>query len=55
MKNMNHLGIDVVVKRKCGRAALKDDKGIILDEFFFGNDKKGICNLFSTMQSHGKC
>jgi hypothetical protein len=55
MKNMNHLGIDVVVKRKCGRAAPKGDKGIILDEFFFGNDKKGICNLLSTMQSPGKC
>jgi hypothetical protein len=55
MKNMNHLGIDIVGKRKCGRAALKDDKGIILDEFFFGNDKKGICNLLSAMQSHGKC
>ena len=51
---MNHLGIDVVGKRKC-RAALKDDKGKILDEFFFGNDKNGIYDLLSRIQSHGKC
>jgi hypothetical protein len=38
---MNHLGIDVG-KRKCSRAVLKDDKGMILDEFFFGNDGNGI-------------
>jgi transposase len=50
---MNHLGIDVG-KRKC-RAALKDDKGKILDEFFFGNDRDGIHNLLSRIQSHGKC
>ncbi len=49
---MNHLEIDVG-KRKC-RAALKDDKGTIFDEFFFGNDKNGICNLLSRIQSHGK-
>ena len=36
---MNNLGIDVG-KRKC-RAALKDDKGKILDEFFFGNERNG--------------
>ena len=42
---MNHLGIDVG-KRKC-RAALKDDKGRILDEFFFGNDANGTSNLLS--------
>jgi transposase len=54
MKNMNHLGIDVG-KRKCSRAAIKDDKGMILDEFFFGNDGKGIHNLLSRIQSHGKC
>ena len=52
---MNHLGIDVVGKRKCGRAALKDDKGTILDEFFFGNDKNGIHDLLSRIQSRGKC
>ena len=50
---MNHLGIDVG-KRKC-RAALKDDKGNVLDEFFFGNDRNGIHNLLSRIQSHGKC
>jgi transposase len=53
MKDMNHLGIDVG-KRKC-RAALKDDKGKILDEFFFGNERNGIHNLLSRIQSHGKC
>ena len=52
MKNMNHLGIDVG-KRKC-RAALKDDKGMMLDEFFFGNDMSGIHNMLSRIQSHGK-
>ena len=46
---MNHLGIDVG-KRKC-RAALKDDKGMILDEFFFGNDRNGIHYLLSRIQS----
>ena len=51
---MNHLGIDVFGKRKC-RAALKDDKGMILDEFFFGNNRNGIHNLLSRIQSHGKC
>jgi|SRR6476661_5480199 len=53
MKRMNNLGIDVG-KRKCS-AALKDDKGKILDEFFFGNDRNGIHNLLSRIQSHGKC
>ena len=32
-------------KEKMCRAALKDDKGMILDEFFFGNDKNGIHDL----------
>ena len=50
---MNHLGIDVG-KRKC-RAALKDNKGKMLDEFFFGNDKNGIHNLLSRIQPYGKC
>jgi transposase len=53
MKNMNNLGIDVG-KKKC-RAALKDDKGKILDEFFFSNERNGIHNLLSRIQSHGKC
>ncbi len=52
-KYVNHLGIGVG-KREC-RAALKDDKGMILDEFFFGNDKNGICFLRSRIQPHGKC
>src|SRR6185312_17430453 len=45
---MNHLGIDVG-KREC-RAAIKNDKGNILDEFFFGNDENGIHNLISRIQ-----
>jgi len=48
-EKLNHLGIDVG-KRKC-RAALKDDKGKILDEFFFGNDAIGIGNLLSKIPS----
>ena len=47
---MNHLGIDVR-KRKC-RSAIKDDRGKILDEFFFGNDKNGIDNLLSRIQAN---
>ena len=39
-KKLNHLGRDVG-KRKC-RAALKDDRGVILDEFFFGNNSDEI-------------
>ena len=54
---MNHLGIDVG-KRKC-RAALKDDRGKILDEFFFGNnsDSDGILELIERIHNHGtkKC
>ncbi|MDN5847313.1 MAG: IS110 family transposase [Candidatus Nitrosocosmicus sp.] len=49
-KNMNHLGIDVG-KRKC-RAALKDDKGMIVNEFFFGNDTNGISNLLSRVKTN---
>ena len=52
-EKVNHLGIDVG-KRKCSRAALKDDKGMMLDEFFFGNDMSGIHNMLSRIQSHGK-
>jgi len=47
---LNHLGIDVG-KRKC-RAALKDDKGNILDEFFFGNDANGISDLLSIVKTN---
>jgi hypothetical protein len=48
-KDMNHLGIDVLGKRKYRAVAIKDDNGRILDEFFFGNDRKGIHNLLSRM------
>ena len=41
-----------VGKRKC-RAAVKDDKGNILDEFFFGNDTIGISNLLSRVETNG--
>ena len=42
-KKLNHLGIDVE-KRKCS-AALKNDRGKLLDEFFFGNNFDGILDL----------
>jgi transposase len=48
-EKLNHLGIDVG-KRKC-RAAIKDDAGKILNEFFFGNDKQGIQDLISKVPS----
>ena len=51
-EKLNHLGIDVG-KRKC-RAALKDDRGKILDEFFFGNDVNGISNLLSRVKTNEK-
>ena len=52
---MNHLGIDVG-KKKC-RAALKDDRGRILDEFFFGNNSHEILELIKRIHNHGtkKC
>jgi transposase len=37
------------------RAALKDDKGRILDEFFFGNDANGILDLLSKLHSKETC
>jgi transposase len=49
-KKLNHLGIDVG-KRKC-RAALKDDKGKIVNEFFFGNDANGISDLLSIVKTN---
>ena len=54
-KKLNHLGIDVG-KRKC-RSALKDDRGKILDEFFFGNNSDGILELIKRIYDHGtkKC
>ncbi len=53
-EKLNHLGIDILGKRKC-RAALKDDKGRILDEFFFGNDANGILDLLSKLRSKETC
>lgn len=52
---MNHLGIDVG-KRIC-RVALKDDRGNILDEFFFGNSYQGMLELIKRIHDHGtkKC
>ena len=52
---MNHLGIDVG-KRKC-RAALKDDRGRILDEFFFGNNSDEIIEMIKRIHNRGtkKC
>ena len=50
-KKLNHLAIDVG-KRKC-RAVLKDDKGKILDEFFFGNNSDGISDLINRIYDHG--
>ena len=52
---MKYLGIDVG-KRKC-RTALKDDRGSIVDEFFFGNSYQGILELIKRIQNHGtkKC
>jgi transposase len=49
-KKLNHLGIDVG-KRKC-RAALKDDRGKTLDEFFFGNNSDGILSLIKRIHNH---
>jgi hypothetical protein len=50
---MNHLGIDVG-KRKC-RVSIKDDNGMILNEFFFDNDGSGIHNLISRIRFLGEC
>jgi transposase len=53
-EKLNHLGIDVWGKRK-RRASLKDDKGKILDEFFFGNDANGILDLLLKLRSKETC
>ena len=50
-KKMNHPGIDVG-KRKY-RAALKDHRGKILDEFFFGNNSYRILELIKRIYDHG--
>jgi transposase len=49
-KKLNHLGIDIG-KRKC-RAALKDDRGKTLDEFFFGNNSDGILELIKRIHNY---
>ena len=46
----NHLGI-YVGKRKC-RVVLKDDRGRILDKFFFGNNSDGISDLIKRIHNH---
>lgn len=53
VERMNNLGIDVG-KKRC-RAALKDDKGEILNEFFFSNNKGGISKLIRSASSYGEC
>jgi transposase len=53
VERMNNLGIDVG-KKKC-RAALKDDRGEILNEFFFSNNKGGISTLIRSASSYGEC
>ena len=54
-RKLNHLGIDVE-KRIC-RVVLKDDRGKIIDEFFFGNSYQGILELINRIHNHGtkKC
>jgi hypothetical protein len=43
IERMNSLGIDVG-KKKC-RAALKDERGDVIREFFFCNNNEGISAL----------
>ena len=50
---MNSLGIDVG-KKNC-RAALKDERGDIIREFFFSNNNEGISALVQSASHHGKC
>jgi hypothetical protein len=49
---MNNLGIDVG-KKMC-RAALKDERGEIISEFFFSNNNEGIFTLIKTASYYGK-
>jgi transposase len=51
---MNHLGIDVG-KRKCVEQLLKMTKERYWMNSFFCNERNGIHNLLSRIQSHGKC
>ena len=52
VETMNNLGIDVG-KKKC-RAALKDERGEIISEFFTNNNE-GISALIKTASYYGKC
>ena len=47
-------GLKDVGKKKC-RAALKDERGEIISEFFFTNNKEGISTLIKTASYYGKC
>jgi len=49
---VNSLGIDVG-KKKC-RAALKDERGDIIREFF-SNNNEGISTLIRSASHYGKC
>jgi hypothetical protein len=37
------------------RAALKDERGGIINEFFFSNNKEGISTLIRNASYYGKC
>jgi transposase len=53
IERVNSLGIDVG-KKKC-RAALKDERGDIIREFFFSNNNEGISTLIRSASHYGKC
>lgn len=53
IERVNSLGIDVG-KKKC-RAALKDERGDIIREFFFSNNNEGISALIQSASHYGKC
>ena len=52
IERVNSLGIDVG-KKKC-RAALKDERGNIIREFF-SNNNEGISALIQSASHYGKC
>ena len=49
---LNHLGINVA-KQEYRRAALKDNRRKIFDEFFFGNNSQEILELIERTHNHG--
>jgi hypothetical protein len=53
IERVNSLRIDVG-KKKC-RAALKDERGDVIREFFFSNNNKGISALIQSASHYGKC